>query len=254
MNTPGRHLKAIREAPLWTDGTVEGAGVFGVEDPTMFEVIAQVPDGDRADAASADNRADAASAVNRADDALAAWWGTPPRVRAEVLARAYGLMLEDRRRLSDLITGENGTRIAKCSMQLSSFGGSRRTPFEGTGAMVPQQADKLGPSSRICPWAWRRLGDRETLPPPWQLGKSPLLWLLNALWFSSLLMKRPLRLLRLLSYWPTLVSRRGVNVVPSTRAAEVVGAWLDDARVRKISFTGQPKSRDAYYVMLLTEL
>jgi succinate-semialdehyde dehydrogenase/glutarate-semialdehyde dehydrogenase len=75
-----------------------------IVDPATEQVIADVASG------SAD---DATSAVDAAFSAAAEWAATPPRVRAEVLRKAFELMTSRREELATIISREEGKTLAE---------------------------------------------------------------------------------------------------------------------------------------------
>ena len=75
------------------------ASMFEVHDPATREVIAEISDG---------TASEATSAVEAAARAFAEWAATAPRVRAEILRRAFNLMVANTDRLVALICAENG--------------------------------------------------------------------------------------------------------------------------------------------------
>src|SRR5262245_55673299 len=79
------------------DGAEEGR--FPVLNPATEEVLTRVADG---------TLADADDAVNAAAAALPGWAATPPRVRGEILRKAFDLIMAQEERYARLITLENG--------------------------------------------------------------------------------------------------------------------------------------------------
>src|SRR3954470_21677069 len=75
---------------------------FDVLDPATGDVITTVADG---------GEQDAVDAVDAAADAAQAWAATPPRVRGEVLRRAWELMTERADDLAEVISLENGKAL-----------------------------------------------------------------------------------------------------------------------------------------------
>src|SRR5688572_5861723 len=77
-------------------------GRFDVIDPATEQVLASVADG---------TVADAASAVDAAAAALPAWAARAPRERAEVLRKAFEVLVGQKERIARLITLENGKAL-----------------------------------------------------------------------------------------------------------------------------------------------
>lgn len=83
---------------------------FAVYNPATEAVIAEVPNG---------NAADATAAVDAAAKAFPDWASTAPRVRAEVLRKAYEFIIADTDHLAGLITAENGKSEADARAEVA---------------------------------------------------------------------------------------------------------------------------------------
>src|ERR1700682_6716935 len=83
--------------------TSSDGGRFDVLDPATENKIASV--------ASATVE-DAKSAVDAASDAFEGWAGRKPRERAEILRKAFELIMRDAERFAKLITLENGKALS----------------------------------------------------------------------------------------------------------------------------------------------
>src|SRR6478672_11216931 len=86
----------------WVDAS--DGGTFDVHDPATGEVLATL--------ASATS-ADAVAALDAADAAQASWARTAPRVRAEILRRAFDLVTERAEDFALLMTLEMGKPLAE---------------------------------------------------------------------------------------------------------------------------------------------
>ena len=85
---------------LYIDGSwVSGDGKMPVYDPSTGELITEV-------ATAGD--AQCAAAVDAAHKAAASWAKTAPRVRAEILRKAFEIMVAESDHLATLISMENG--------------------------------------------------------------------------------------------------------------------------------------------------
>jgi succinate-semialdehyde dehydrogenase/glutarate-semialdehyde dehydrogenase len=212
----------------------EPARMFAVDDPATGAVLAEVGNGTPTDA-----RAAAAAAY----DALPHWRATTPRDRSELLRRGYELMHRDVDRLAALVMAENGKSEADARSEVvyaAEFfrwfaeeavrtGGSYgEAPGGGARSIVTQRP--VGVAALITPWNFPAAMVTRKLAPALAAGCTTVLkpaaeTPLTALAVVRLLVEAGL---------PDGV----VNVVPSTDAAGVATAWLEDDRVRKISFTG----------------
>ena len=88
---------------LYIDGQwVDGSGTVDVIDPSDGSVIAKV-------ATSSDEQN--LAAVAAADRAAASWAKTAPRVRSEILRKAFEMMIAEADYLAELISKENGKAL-----------------------------------------------------------------------------------------------------------------------------------------------
>jgi len=105
--TPVSELIAVRHTDLYIDGEWRPASDgqrIEVQDPASGEVITTV--------ASASVK-DALDAVQAAHQALRLWASRAPRERAEILRRAFDLMLKEKEKLAELMTRENGKTLTE---------------------------------------------------------------------------------------------------------------------------------------------
>jgi len=96
----GRHLQLTPDRKLML--ACSDSGVADVIDPATERKIASVA------SASVD---DAKAAIDAADAAFEGWAGRKPRERAEILRKAYELIMRDAERFAKLITLENGKAL-----------------------------------------------------------------------------------------------------------------------------------------------
>ena len=139
------------------------ASTFAVDDPATSAVIAEVSDG---------GLHEATAAVDAASEAFMDWAATPSRLRAEILRRAYELMLEDSDRLSALICAENGKSRADARAEVTYAAEFFRWFAEEavrTDGSSTARAQPAAParSSHIDPSGWRRWSRPGTSPPRW---------------------------------------------------------------------------------------
>lgn len=216
----------------WVDAA-EGA-TFEVHDPATGQVIRQVADATPADAVRA---LDAAAAAQES------WAATPPRVRSEILRRAWELVRERADDLALLMTVEMGKPLAEARGEVG-YGGEFLRWFseeavrvhgrygsnpEGTGQIIVSQ-HPVGPCYFITPWNFPFAMATRKIAPALAAGcttvlKPPEATPLTALFFAQVLADAGL---------PPGV----VNVVPTTSASDVSAPLIADPRLRKLSFTG----------------
>ncbi|KAA1415472.1 NAD-dependent succinate-semialdehyde dehydrogenase [Nocardioides humilatus] len=207
---------------------------FDVLDPATRAVLAQVPD---------QTAADARAAVDAAAAAFPAWAATAPRVRAEVLRKAYELMVADTDRLAALISAENGKSQADARAEVAyaaeffrwfseeavrSEGDYSTAPASGATTIVTHQP--VGVAALATPWNFPAAMATRKIAPALAAGCTVVL---------KPAAETPLTALAVAEILTAAGVPDGVvNLVTTTDAAGVVTAWLEDDRVRKISFTG----------------
>ncbi|MEB3372137.1 NAD-dependent succinate-semialdehyde dehydrogenase [Saccharopolyspora mangrovi] len=226
--------RGIHIAGRWRSG---GAGRFDVVDPATTEVLASVANG------SVD---DATAAVDAAVSAAASWAATPPRQRSDVLRRTYELMHRDHDALSRLIAAENGKSLADARAEVGyaaeffrwyaeeavrAEGRYSHAPAGGARTLVTYRP--VGVAALVTPWNFPAAMATRKIGPALAAGCTVVL---------KPAAETPLTALAIVRLLAEAGAPDGVvNLVPTTDAAGVVGAWLADPRVRKLSFTGSTR-------------
>ncbi|MFC4069808.1 NAD-dependent succinate-semialdehyde dehydrogenase [Actinoplanes subglobosus] len=207
---------------------------FEVVDPATLSVVATVEDM---------GVADATKAVDAAAGAFRSWSRTPPRRRSEILHRAFELMIRDRASLAELISRENGKSLTDAAGEVTYAaeffrwfaeeavrpgGDFGESPAGGTRTLVTHRP--VGVAALVTPWNFPAAMITRKIGPALAAGCTAVVkpaaeTPLTALAIAELLTEAGL---------PDGV----VTVVTTTDSSGVVGVWLNDERVRKISFTG----------------
>lgn len=187
--------------------------------------------------------ADCLDAVGAAHDALAPWSATAPRVRGEVLRRAFELMVAEADTIATLMVRENGKVLADARAEVTYAaeffrwfseeavrieGDYRRAPNGDKWILVTQQP--VGVALLITPW---------NFPAAMITRKVGAALAAGCTCVVKPASETPLTAL----YLADLLGRAGmpagvVNVVVPRPTGEAVSAMLRDPRVRKLSFTG----------------
>ena len=235
--TPVSELIAVRHTDLYIGGAWRPASDkqrIDVTDPATGEVIATV--------ASATVQ-DGLSAIDAAAEAFRPWAARPPRERAEILRKAFDLMIRDRDKLAELMVRENGKPMAEAKGEVSYAAEFFRWFSEeavrniGSVSIAPSGLNRIlvehqpiGVSLLVTPWNFPAAMATRKIGPALAAGCSVVLkpaseTPLTALAIADLLEQAG-------------VPKGVVNVIPSKRSSEVVKAMLKDPRVRKLSFTG----------------
>jgi succinate-semialdehyde dehydrogenase/glutarate-semialdehyde dehydrogenase len=216
-----------------TSSTTRSPG-FEVLDPATLDVIDVVPD---------HGVEEARAAVDAASAALGPWAAAAPRARSEVLARAHALLLRDRERLAALIAAENGKALTDAAGEVTYAAeffrwfaeeavrpGGEYGEAPNGGARTIVRHVPVGVAALVTPWNFPAAMATRKIAPALAAGCTVVLkpaaeTPLTALAVAELLTEAG-------------VPNGVVNVVTTTDAPAVVGAWLEDERVRKVSFTG----------------
>lgn len=216
----------------WVDA--EGGKTLTVSDPATGAHLATIADASEADAKKA---MDAAAAVQEA------WGNTAPRVRGEILRKAWELLIERRDDFALLMTIEMGKPFAEAQGEVT-YGGEFLRWFseeavringrygsnpEGTGTMIVSKRP-VGPSFLITPWNFPLAMATRKIAPAIAAGctaiiKPAELTPLTTLMFAALLEEAG-------------VPKGVVNVITTSRSRDVSPVIIQDSRLRKISFTG----------------
>ena len=115
MSTPTAEHAVVEAVPTqlyiggeWRDAA-EG-GTLAVEDPSTGETLTEVAD------ATLD---DAKAALGAAHETFATWRDSAPRDRADILHRAFGLIMERQDDLALLMTLEMGKPVAESKAEIA---------------------------------------------------------------------------------------------------------------------------------------
>jgi succinate-semialdehyde dehydrogenase/glutarate-semialdehyde dehydrogenase len=219
---------------LWVPAT--NGAQFAVTNPATGEVIANVANS---------GPADARAATNAAARAFPMWRDALPKERAAVLHRWHALILEHANSLGELISREQGKPLAEGRGEVA-YGASYVAWFadEATriyGDIIPQQhrgkrmtavKEPVGIVAAITPWNFPLAMIARKIAPALAAGCTVV---------AKPAEDTPLTALAL----ALLAHEAGVppgvlNVISASRdhAVATVADWLEDSRVRKVTFTG----------------
>lgn len=210
------------------------ASTFAVTNPATSAELGQVPD------LSVE---DALAAAERASTAQKSWKKVPARRRAEILQRAYELMIEDLPRLRDLIVAENGKSQADAEGEVRyaaeffrwyaeeavRMGGEfTHAPAGGVRNVVAHQP--VGVALLITPWNFPAAMATRKIGPALAAGCTVLVkpareTPLTAVAIAEILVQAG-------------VPEDAVQMITTTNTREVIPALLADDHIRKVSFTG----------------
>jgi succinate-semialdehyde dehydrogenase/glutarate-semialdehyde dehydrogenase len=231
------NLLANVPTDLWIGGQWRKAsdgGRFDVTDPATEKTIASVA------SATVD---DAIAAVDAAQEAFEAWAGRKPRERAEILRKAYELIMRDAERFAKLITLENGKALSDSRGEVAysaeffrwyaeeavrNIGQISTAP--ASGARIVAQHKPAGVAVLVTPWNFPAAMATRKIGPALAAGCPVVLKPAS---------DTPLTMLALMPILEEAGVPAGVvNVIPSRSSGKVVSTMLHDPRVRVVSFTG----------------
>lgn len=181
--------------------------------------------------------------VQAAQEAFTSWRHTAPRKRAEILAKAHELMIEDLDRLRDLMVAENGKSSADAEAEVRyaaeffrwyaeeavrMHGDYMTAPAGGVRNVVTHHP--VGVALLITPWNFPAAMATRKIGPALAAGCAVVLkpareTPLTAIAIVDILVRAGL-------------PEDAVQVITTTETREVVSTLLADDRVRKLSFTG----------------
>ncbi len=211
-----------------------GGKQFTVHNPATGEVIAEVADG---------GRAETVAAVDAAEAAFPAWAGKTAFERAEILHRAYRLMVERKAELARLLTTEQGKplRAATIETQYAAdfllwfaeqakrvYGDILPAPRADQRFLVLRQP--VGVVGAITPWNYPISMLTRKLGPALAAGCTVVLKPAEA---TPLIAIETFRLLQ-----EAGVPDGVINLVTASDPKPVGEVMVSDPRVRKITFTG----------------
>lgn len=230
--------KLIDDAPkgLFIDGRftdAENGATFEVINPGDASVLTEV--------ASA-SEADARRALDSICAAQADWAATPARERSEILRRTFDLLIERSDELAHLQTLELG-RALRDSKSEVTYGAEffrwfaeegvrvrgeyRHSPAGHSRIIVHEQP--VGPCLAITPWNFPLAMGARKIAPALAAGCTMIIKPASKTPLTMLFLARTLRDAGLPD---------GVLAVLPTGESSNVSALLDDARLRKLTFTG----------------
>ncbi|MEV4951177.1 NAD-dependent succinate-semialdehyde dehydrogenase [Paenarthrobacter nitroguajacolicus] len=207
---------------------------FAVENPATNEVIAHVADG---------SPEDAALAIEAAGRAQAAWGKSTPRERADILRRAYELVIANTDRLAAIMTAEMGKPLTEAKGEVAygadmlrwfseeavRIGGDNASSVDGNTRILITK-EPVGPSVLVTPWNFPLAMGARKIAPAVAAGCTMV--------FKPAELT-PLTSLALVAIFKEAGLPDGVlNVVTTSSASSVVRTWTDSGIARKISFTG----------------
>jgi succinate-semialdehyde dehydrogenase/glutarate-semialdehyde dehydrogenase len=220
---------------LYIDGQwVDGSGTLEVIDPSDGSIIAKV-------ATSSDEQNFAA--VEAADRVATDWAKTAPRVRAEILRKAFEIMTAESHLIAELISRENGKALPDAKGEVAyaaeffrwfseeavrTSGDFRLSPSGDKRILVTHQP--IGVSLLITPWNFPAGMATRKIGPAVAAGCTMILKPAG---------ETPLTALAIVDIMERAGLPKGVlNVILPAQTGPAISKLMHDSRVKNLSFTG----------------
>ena len=220
---------------MYIDGEwVDGIATMPVTDPSDGSVIAEV---------AVAGPAQCEAAVAAADRAAADWAKTAPRVRSEILRKAFEIMVSEADAIATIVSKENGKVLTDAKgevMYAAEFfrwfaeetvrvpGDFRKSPSGDKRILVTHQP--IGVSLLITPWNFPAAMATRKIGPAIAAGCTMILKPAS---------ETPLTALAIVDIMERAGVPKGViNVILPQKVGESISKILHDPRVKNLSFTG----------------
>jgi succinate-semialdehyde dehydrogenase/glutarate-semialdehyde dehydrogenase len=220
---------------MYIDGQwVDGISTMPVTDPSDGSVIAEVA------VAGPEQCEDAVAAADRA---AADWAKTAPRVRSEILRKAFEIMVSEADEIATIVSKENGKVLTDAKgevMYAAEFfrwfaeeavrvpGDFRKSPSGDKRILVTHQP--IGVSLLITPWNFPAAMATRKIGPAIAAGCTMILKPAS---------ETPLTALAIVDIMERAGVPKGViNVILPEKVGESISKILHDPRVKNLSFTG----------------
>ncbi|GGO33630.1 NAD-dependent succinate-semialdehyde dehydrogenase [Deinococcus humi] len=207
---------------------------FELRSPSSSEVIAQIPD---------HGAAEAVAAANRAVAAFATWRSTTAYARAALLRRFFDLMLRDEQDIAVLIAREMGKPVTEALGEvryaasfLEWYAEEAKRIF---GDIVPSQVpgkrllvthEPVGPVYAVTPWNFPAAMATRKIAPALAAGCTVILKPAE---------QSPLTALKMRDLWTEAEGPADTfQVITASDPVVITKVMMDDARIRKVTFTG----------------
>jgi succinate-semialdehyde dehydrogenase/glutarate-semialdehyde dehydrogenase len=220
---------------LYIDGAwVKGDGTLPVTDPSTGNVIAEVQTA---------GEAHCDAAVTAAHNAFKTWSKTAPRVRSEILRKAFELMIAEADHLAKIVSMENGKVFSDAKGEITyaaeffrwfaeeavrTPGDYRQAPSGDKRILVTHQP--IGVSLLITPWNFPAAMATRKIGPALAAGCTVILKPAS---------ETPLTALAIVEILERAGVPKGVvNFILPSKTGPMISKMLHDPRVRNLSFTG----------------
>ncbi|WP_026695109.1 NAD-dependent succinate-semialdehyde dehydrogenase [Peribacillus kribbensis] len=209
------------------------SSVIDIVNPATLEVIASVPNG---------GRAEARAAVDAAAEAFKSWSKKTADERSSLLMKWHDLIEEHKQEIGEIMTKEQGKPLKEAIGEVSyanSFiswyaeEGKRiygqTIPASHPNKRILVQKQPVGVIAAITPWNFPAAMITRKVGPALASGCTAVVKPAE---------QTPLTAIRMAELAYEAGIPKGVLQIVTGSASEIGDAWMEDERVRKISFTG----------------
>lgn len=207
---------------------------FVIENPATLEVVGSVPNG---------TKIEAKQAVDAAHHAFQKWSKISAYERAELLEKWYGIVESRLDELAEVMTLEQGKPLseAKGEMKYASsfikwYGEEAKRiygetiPASVASKRILVQKQAVGVVAAITPWNFPAAMITRKVAPALAAGCTVVIKPAEQTPLTALLLAECAH--------QAGIPAGVINVVTTQNAGEVVDVWMNDSRVRKMTFTG----------------
>src|SRR5574340_1096697 len=239
--TPGRTAMKLKDSALLRtacliDGewvAADAGSAFTVSNPASGEALATVPD-----MGSAETR----RAIEAADRAWPAWRAKTGKERAAVLRKWYELIMANADDLAWMMTCEQGKPLSEAKGEIAYaasfvewfaeeakrvYGDTIPSPTADKRLLVIKQP--VGVCAAITPWNFPAAMITRKVAPAFAAGCTAVVKPAS---------QTPLTALKLAELAHEADIPKGVINIVTGSAKAIADTWMEDGRVRKVSFTG----------------
>nr|WP_231689680.1 NAD-dependent succinate-semialdehyde dehydrogenase [Bacillus sp. FJAT-27245] len=215
-------------------GEIYSNDSFAVDNPATLETIGYVPDG---------GRREAAMAVEAAHKAFLGWSKKTAYERSALLENWFQVIAERTEELARMITLEQGKPLSEARGEIAYANSfikwfaeeakrvyGETIPASSSSKRILVQKQPVGVVAAITPWNFPAAMITRKVAPALAAGCTVVIKPAPATPLTALLLAECAH--------EAGIPAGVLNVVTTTDAAAVSDVWLDDSRVKKITFTG----------------
>lgn len=213
---------------------IHTGGTFPVNNPATLETVGSVPDG---------GAAEAKAAVDAAYEAFQTWSQTTAYERAALLERWHQVIESRLDELAKVMTLEQGKPLAEARGEMQYANSfikwyaeeakriyGETIPASALSKRILVQKQPVGVVAAVTPWNFPAAMITRKVAPALAAGCTTVIKPAEQTPLTALLLAKCAQ--------EAGIPAGVINIVTTTQPGEVVDAWMEDSRVKKITFTG----------------